>query len=79
MVRDGFHDYITMVRDGFHDYITDTYLRRAYIEALRFQEGYREYDKLLAHKSYAGTFNLNKKKSSEEPEIISLNSRESSL
>ena len=39
-------NFVRAVRDGFGDYITDTYLRRAYIEALRLQDCYREIDKL---------------------------------
>lgn len=30
-------NFLRTFRDGFSDYITDTYLRRAYIEALRFK------------------------------------------
>lgn len=45
--------FVRSVRDSFTDYITDTYLRRAYIEALRLQEAYRDYDRPQNNKTYS--------------------------
>lgn len=43
-------NFTRMVGDSFKDYITDTYLRRSYIEAMRYQQAYKMGDKSNTNK-----------------------------